>query len=135
VITTDVKKLIVDRSERRPRNTLKLLQTVLNIGLGDEKSIIRAIEAEDVEDSNIADLCRAIQYKKPWNEVMSIYKKLDISTEATYYIMGSWFRASLEKAHSKKHHEALKYFIGDLPTVKPETYLVYSIFGAFEVYK
>ncbi len=143
IITSNIKDLIIKRSEKRPRNTLKLLQTVLNIGFGDEKSIIRAIEAEDVEESNIADLCRAVQYGKPWPTIMSIYKKLDISTEATYYIMGSWFRATLEKSEGNpkdrggrinKNFEALLPFINEIPAVKPETYLVASIYKAYVVH-
>lgn len=134
IISSAVRDVVIERSERRPRNTLKLLQTVLNIGLGDEKSIIEAIEDEDVEDSQIANLCRAIQYRKSWTDIMSIYKKLNISTEATYYIMGSWFRSSLEKSHGEDHYKALEFFTYDLPTVKPETRLVASIYKAYKAY-
>ncbi len=143
IISSVVKDVVIDRSERRPRNALKLLQTVINIGLGDEKSIIEAIEDENVEDSKIANLCRAIQDQKTWSTIMSIYKGLDISTEATYYIMGSWFRSSVERSTAgiqypntnlSKNYKALCFFTDNLPIVKPEAYLVAAIYGASKTF-
>ena len=87
VVSNKIKSLIMDKSEHRPRNVFKLLQTALNIGINDEKSIMSAIETENAEDSNIAALCRAIQYKKTWPEIMSLYKDLNMPVESIYYIM------------------------------------------------
>lgn len=138
IITSNIKRAIVERSEYRPRNTLKLLQTVLNIGLGDEKNIIEAIENESIENNNIAVLCKAIQNRKPWKTIMETYKKLDISTEAAYYIIGSWFRSSLERSeynnHADKHYKALLSFTSEIPAVKPEARLVASIYEAYKAY-
>ncbi len=138
IVTSNIKELIITHSERRPRNVLKLLQIVLNIGLGDEKSIIEAIEKENIENSNIAVLCKAIQYKKTWSEIMTIYKKLDLPPESIYYIMGAWFRVSLERSKhyksSQKCYKALLSFSDTLISIKPEARLVASIYEAYRAY-
>lgn len=138
VVSSKIRDLILSKSENRPRNVLKLLQTALNIGINDEKSLIEAIETDNAEDNSIADLCRAVQYKKTWPEIMKIYKDLNLTTESIYYIMGSWFKRILEsskdRSQMEKNYKALSFFVGDLPNVRPENALMLSICGVYKVY-
>ena len=138
VVSSKVRELILSKSENRPRNTLKLLQTALNIGINDEKSIASALETDNAEDNNIANLCRALQYKKTWPEIMKLHKDLNLTTESVYYIMGSWFKRVLEnskdRSQMEKNYKALSYFVNDLPNVRPENALMLSICGTYKVF-
>lgn len=139
IASSIIKETIANKSECRPRNALKLLQVAINIGVGDEKSIIEAIDTENAIEAGIADLCRLVQRKNStWPQVVKTYKDLSMPAESTYYIMGSWFRSSLEKSSGawlSKSYKALGFFIDDLPSVKPESKLVHSIYGAWKSYR
>lgn len=144
ITSNKIKNKIIKKSELRPRNALKLLQVVINIGVSDEDSLLKALEEEDEEHTNIVNLCRAIQngrYK--WEEIMSIYKKIGMDPSSVYVILGSWFKSTLEKTTGRnispksrlvKTYNALEFFIGDLPQVRPETRVIHSIFGAWRAY-
>jgi DNA polymerase-3 subunit gamma/tau len=135
---------LIEASERRPRNALRVLQQVINLRNDSpgvtEEDVLELIGSHSEEDKDIIDLCRLLTSKNhiSWNLTISTYKKINADKEAIRVVLGNWFRALLEKSPSEddalKAAATLSLFVDTLPPVRPENKLVLDIFKAHRIY-
>lgn len=132
---------VVRSSENKPRNALKLLQQAIDLnnefGKVTVKDIQEIASVLTVEDKGVIDLCKLLSSKRPysWDNLMHLYKSVQMDPETTRVIIAGWFRSYLER--SKSADEAsfsanmLELFVYDTPYIKPENKLVLTLYKAF----
>ena len=102
IISIDVLKKIVNKSEQHVRNALILLETIMDIK-GEEKQIeiIKKYIVSE-EDENILNLCRALIKNNNWEEVRKILKDLDIEPDGCRRAILGYFSSVLLNANNSE---------------------------------
>lgn len=128
---------IVRASNGSPREALKNLQKVINIGQDREKDILDLLGADIDASKEVIDLCRLLTSNKniSWDFLIGIYKKIKEDPEEIRLSIAGWLRSKLERnEQAYKAATALEFFVAPLPPMKPENTLVLSLYKANRIY-
>jgi DNA polymerase III subunit gamma/tau len=132
--------LVINKAQGSPRAALVYLQQVLQLENIEEcttEGVAKLLDDSTEAEALSIELCRALIQRKPWNELVALFKAINVPPEVVRLTVLGYFRSVLLKANkwhdAKRASEVMECFITPYYEVRPENNLVLSLFKAKEI--
>lgn len=100
-VSEEILEQIAKESEGIPRQALIILQQVVDIK--DEEKALRIIKSIKTDQKQVIDLCKALNEKKNWGEIVKIIKAIEAEPESIRRAVLGYFSGVAMNVKDKKY--------------------------------